>query len=439
MDRTPNLDIPYILPSQAQKHTTHNEAIRALDAIVQLSVARRDLSAPPAKPNEGDRYIVANGSTGAWTGQETRIAAWQDGAWAFFRPQSGWTAWINSENILVNWDGKAWRFCAGTKGDFETVAVNGAKADPTNRIAAKSPAIMFDHDGAGHQLKINKKTPGNTGSLLYQTGYSGRAELGLTGDDDLHVKVSPNGSSWREALVVDKASGGVSFPNGIVHRESGRKGRVYVPSPVREAWRFDASRTATPRIYKVASVSGRQLDLTTAGAPGIFTSNMRDNAKVRIWNTTRNQSAWIDYNNSSTQLRVTNASDISTWANGDVLRLGDPKPTGKNTLNMVAVDIGNYLFNHLGAVFRQEAVALGLYVSSSNGSAGLGLSASGAPGSAFDAYALSDGTRNTMSFVLPTNVPSPVSNSNLLFFRETLGGKATDLTIAFARILGVYV
>jgi hypothetical protein len=34
MDQTENLKIPYILPSQAQKHVTHNEAIKAIDAIV---------------------------------------------------------------------------------------------------------------------------------------------------------------------------------------------------------------------------------------------------------------------------------------------------------------------------------------------------------------------------------------------------------------------
>jgi hypothetical protein len=34
MDQTPNLKLPYILPSQAQKHVTHNEALRLLDAVV---------------------------------------------------------------------------------------------------------------------------------------------------------------------------------------------------------------------------------------------------------------------------------------------------------------------------------------------------------------------------------------------------------------------
>ena len=65
MDTTPNLALPYILASQAQKHVTHNEAIRALDALVQISVKDRDLAAPPGAPAEGDRYIVAAAATGA--------------------------------------------------------------------------------------------------------------------------------------------------------------------------------------------------------------------------------------------------------------------------------------------------------------------------------------------------------------------------------------
>lgn len=50
MEQTPNLNLPYIMPAQAQKHVTHNEAIRALDAIVQIGLMDRDLSAPPPAP-----------------------------------------------------------------------------------------------------------------------------------------------------------------------------------------------------------------------------------------------------------------------------------------------------------------------------------------------------------------------------------------------------
>ena len=67
-DITTHLLLPYILAAQAQKHFTHNEAIRLLDAVVQLSVLDRDLTAPPAIPADGDRYIVAPAATCLWAG-----------------------------------------------------------------------------------------------------------------------------------------------------------------------------------------------------------------------------------------------------------------------------------------------------------------------------------------------------------------------------------
>ena len=66
MDKTPNLHLPYILSSQAQKHITHNDAIRALDALVHLSVLSNDLTVPPSSPLEGDRYIVHSNPSNEW-------------------------------------------------------------------------------------------------------------------------------------------------------------------------------------------------------------------------------------------------------------------------------------------------------------------------------------------------------------------------------------
>ncbi|MBU2604934.1 MAG: hypothetical protein KKC43_03470 [Alphaproteobacteria bacterium] len=47
MDTPQNLNLPYILPSQAQKHVTHNEAP---DAVAQIGVQTRIASEPPAAP-----------------------------------------------------------------------------------------------------------------------------------------------------------------------------------------------------------------------------------------------------------------------------------------------------------------------------------------------------------------------------------------------------
>jgi len=215
MEQTANLELPYIMPSQAQKHVTHNEAIRSLDALVQLAVLDRHLSAPPSSSADGDRYLVATGGTGGWAGQDGKVAAWQDGAWAFFAPKAGWLLWVADENRLVGFDGAAWRDAAvHSVNPAPLVGVN-TTADATNRLAVKSPATLFDGETDDHRLKINKAGSGNTASLVFQSGYSGRAEFGLAGDDDWRVKVSADGAVWTEALKVDRATGRVRLPAAL--------------------------------------------------------------------------------------------------------------------------------------------------------------------------------------------------------------------------------
>lgn len=212
-DTTPNLAIPYIMAAQAQKHVTHNEAVRALDALVQMAVLDRDLAAPPTSPVHGERYIVAASPSGAWTGQASKVAAWQDGAWAFYAPRDGWLAWVADENALLVFDGAAWIAAAvASVNPVAAVGIN-ATADTTNRLVVSAPATLFNHAGAGHQQKINKAAAAQTGSILFQTAFSGRAEIGLTGDDDLHVKVSADGSTWREGLIVSAQAGTPRVPS----------------------------------------------------------------------------------------------------------------------------------------------------------------------------------------------------------------------------------
>ena len=109
MSNTPNLTLPRILAGQAQKHVTHNEALRVLDGLVQLSVKDRDLATPPGSPAEGDRYIVAASPTGAWTGWAGSVALFEDGAWLRLIPREGWLAWVADEQIVVSRVGSAWQ------------------------------------------------------------------------------------------------------------------------------------------------------------------------------------------------------------------------------------------------------------------------------------------------------------------------------------------
>jgi Protein of unknown function (DUF2793) len=238
MSETTNLSLPFLAASQAQKHVTHNEALIKLDALVQLSAMSRMLAGPPSDPEEGARYLVAAPAADGWQDHDGDIAAFQDGVWNFFTPKPGWRLWLADEAMLVIFDGSAW---LGLTGDVTSTSMLGvsATADMTNRLAVSSPASLFDHAGAGHQLKLNKSAPSQTASLLFQTEYSGRAEAGLAGDDRFRLKVSPDGSSWFDALEVDNATGVVGFPHGTAPGSAHILGRMIAASPGADSHNFD--------------------------------------------------------------------------------------------------------------------------------------------------------------------------------------------------------
>lgn len=132
-------------------------------------------------------------------------------------PQDGWVAWDQDAlTLLVFSQGQWTEATAAQVAQLDKLGINTA-ADLTNRLAVSSDATLLTHAATGgHQLKINKDQPGDTGSLLFQTSWSGRAEMGTTGSDNFEIKVSPDGSTFHQALTVDRATGAVTLPNTIL-------------------------------------------------------------------------------------------------------------------------------------------------------------------------------------------------------------------------------
>lgn len=213
---SPRLSLPFIQPAQAQKHVTHNEAIRQLDAVVQLTFETMGTTTPPASPGNGDTFAVGSAATGDWSGHDGDVAMWFDSAWYFQTPRQGWVATlIGSTNIHVH-DGSDW-VASTASVDLDNLAGVGinATSDATNRLSVSSPATLLNHEGAGHQVKINKASTGDTASLLFQSNWSGRAEMGLAGNDNFSIKVSADGSTWAEVLNVAATDGVVTTANMV--------------------------------------------------------------------------------------------------------------------------------------------------------------------------------------------------------------------------------
>ncbi len=224
-ETTINLEMPYILPSQAQKHVTHNEALQRLDAITQLTITAT-LSTPPSDPQEGTCYNIDASPTGAWTGKAGKLAFRQDGDWIFITPREGWHGWFLAEDGMKIHDGSGWA-AYDAIGTPAMLGIN-TSADSTNRLAVSAAASLLTHAGSGHQVKVNKSAAADTASMLFQSGWSGRAEMGLAGSDDFSVKVSPDGSAWTSALSIT-GQGQVRMPQRPLVRAT-RGGGVITPS-----------------------------------------------------------------------------------------------------------------------------------------------------------------------------------------------------------------
>lgn len=227
MTISPNLSLSYVAPQQAQKHVTVNETFRRLDALVQLTAQSAGVTAEPVAPAEGDVYLLpANASGPSWDGMAAfAVAVFQDGAWAAISPKPGWRAWVRDNGAMYvfadDGDGDGWRAMPGGDSGAGVVASPSSfgvntNADDVSRFAVKSDVALLSHDdvtpGSGDvRHVINKATAANTASVVFQSNYSGRAEFGLTGNDDFTLKVSADGGVFTDAATFDKSTGNMQI------------------------------------------------------------------------------------------------------------------------------------------------------------------------------------------------------------------------------------
>ncbi len=220
MTQTTNLGLPFIEGGQAQKHVTHNEALRILDAVIHIAVMDVTRTTPPPAPEEGDRHIVASGAADAWAGRDHAIAAYEDGAWRFVTPRIGWCAWSVADNVMFMFDGTVWRDQRDLPVALDNLLRLGVNttADGDNLFSVKSnvaliAAIAEADGGSGDvRLQLSKDSAAGTASVFFSDAYAGRAEFGLVGDNAFKLKMSPDGATWSDALGIDVVTGIAAMP-----------------------------------------------------------------------------------------------------------------------------------------------------------------------------------------------------------------------------------
>lgn len=112
MTATPRLSLPFLIAGQAQKETTHNEALQILDFVGAGAVAEPPRNDPPASPVIGDCYIVGPAPTGAWTDWASALAGYSAGGWRRIPAVVGMGVYVQSTDQWATYRAGGWELGA---------------------------------------------------------------------------------------------------------------------------------------------------------------------------------------------------------------------------------------------------------------------------------------------------------------------------------------
>lgn len=107
-DMTPRLGLPTIRPGQAQKESSHNEALSQIDLLMHANAVSFGLNTPPVAAVSGQAWVVGPAPTGAWSGHADALAGWTDGGWRFAPPTPGMTVWIEEAADFARYSDGSW-------------------------------------------------------------------------------------------------------------------------------------------------------------------------------------------------------------------------------------------------------------------------------------------------------------------------------------------
>ena len=218
--------LPYILANQAQKHITHNEAIRLLDALIGCSVISRSVSSPPGSPSDADLYIVGSGADGAWTDWDLNIAYYIDGAWMKIVPLEGMRAWVEDEGALAVYEDGDWTaYALGTEAVISRGAARsenrfGVAEELISGLSGATASSSFEIPNGSIVFGVSSRVVSAiTGATSFDRGVSGEAgkfgsNLGVSLDSTNFGVIGPT-AFYADTPVLLTANGG-NFSGGAV-------------------------------------------------------------------------------------------------------------------------------------------------------------------------------------------------------------------------------
>ncbi|MFB6088986.1 MAG: DUF2793 domain-containing protein [Candidatus Aenigmatarchaeota archaeon] len=170
----------------------------------QESVLDKDVSDPSGlSPSDGDRYIVASGGTGDWSGQDDNIAEYNGTSWEFDTANEGFACWVEDEDINYVYNGSSWvrfastlehNYLSGLQGGTSSEYYHLTNSDYSDLTDANAQLSDLHTDGdptfgsinlaSGGDIKYNSNNFIRTDTTNYWTyiGYlAGNSQTQCTG------------------------------------------------------------------------------------------------------------------------------------------------------------------------------------------------------------------------------------------------------------------
>jgi len=156
--------------------------------IWKLPVIDRDLTAPPGGETLGDRYLVAAGGSGDWSGKDGQIAQFTDPGWDFTVPSEGMVTSVLDENLQIRYGDSAWQSfgetvdhgnLAGLSDDDHSIYHTDARGDArypllTDHVLTATADKFPQLNGSG--LLAFAQMPVGTGSSQVAQGDHGHTD-----------------------------------------------------------------------------------------------------------------------------------------------------------------------------------------------------------------------------------------------------------------------
>lgn len=201
---TPNLELPEVPLAILTAADELNAGLFRTDAVLQLAVVSRIVTAPPSSAVQGQRWIIPPAATGAWLGRTNHVAYRAPDGWRIYVPRPGWLAWSIADGKFYVFAENVWNEFESGGGGITVTGIDDAITVPdVSEIAFQDAEVSVDSSGV-----LVKVSPLTAKGDLYTHDGTKVARLAVQANGT-YLKADdsqPNGMAWSSSVPVGEAA-----------------------------------------------------------------------------------------------------------------------------------------------------------------------------------------------------------------------------------------